>query len=336
MRHFLRDLLPMALLAGLTTTVAAQDGKVTYRDPGGKGVQTASGKIESESVAGVRVGGRTVSSADIVDVQYELPAAVRLDYNSAASTEAAKPAEAIKGYEALAKTPQVQNNRLVKRHLEYKVAALTAAQADEGPVQLQRAIAALEKFRKDHPDAWQLVPLTRTLGRLQLDREPPDLEAARQAYDDLARTNGVPADVRQELTLLAIDVLTQAGKLTEAQQRLALLPASDPRVQLYQVGLRATPANLAETVKQLEDAIAKTADPSLKAAAYNVLGDCYRRDPQHKKDALYAYLWVDVIYNQDPIEVNRAVARLASLFAELKDDDRAKKYRDRLRGKLGG
>jgi hypothetical protein len=31
--------------------------------------------------------------------------------------------------------------------------------------------------------------------------------------------------------------------------------------------------------------------------------------------------------------VNKAVARLADLFAELKDEDRAKKYRDRLRGK---
>jgi hypothetical protein len=333
MRHLFRAILAVAVLSVLTTAAPAQDGKVTYRDRGSKGVQAAAGKIESESVAGIRVGGKTVSSADIVDVQYELPASVRLDYNSAASTEATKPAEAIKGYEALAKTPQVQNNRLVKRHLEYKVAVLTAAQADEGPAQLRTAIVSLEKFRKDHPDAWQLVPVTRTLGRLHLDREPPEFEAARQAYDDLARANGVPADVRQELTLLAIDVLTQAGKLAEAQQRLASLPAGDPRVQLYQVGLRATPANLAETVKQLEDAIERTADPSLKAAAYNVLGDCYRRDPKHKKDALYAYLWVDVIYNQDPIEVNRAVARLASLFAELKDDERAKKYRDRLRGK---
>ena len=82
-----------------------------------------------------------------------------------------------------------------------------------------------------------------------------------------------------------------------------------------------------------EEYIDKTADPALKATAYNLLGDYYRRDPKHQKDALYAYLWVDVIHNQDPIESAKAVSRLAGLFQELRDEERAKKYRDRMRGK---
>jgi len=71
----------------------------------------------------------------------------------------------------------------------------------------------------------------------------------------------------------------------------------------------------------------------LKAAAYNMLGDLLRRDGKTKKDALYAYLWVDVVYNDDPAEVAKADGRLADLFGELKDEERARKYRDRLRGK---
>ena len=82
----------------------------------------------------------------------------------------------------------------------------------------------------------------------------------------------------------------------------------------------------------IKAAIEKAADPGLKALAYNTLGDVYNTKGQ-KQDAKWAYLWVDVIYNQDPIETNKAVARLADLFADLKDEDRAKKYRDRLRGK---
>src|SRR5262249_56532504 len=107
----------------------------------------------------------------------------------------------------------------------------------------------------------------------------------------------------------------------------------NPRVQVYRIGIQATADKLADAAKQLEQLIDTTTDPSLKAAAYNMLGDCYRRDPQHKKDALYAYLWVDVVYNQDPIESAQSDARLADLFGELKDEERARKYRDRLKGK---
>src|SRR5262249_54430049 len=135
--------------------------------------------------------------------------------------------------------------------------------------------------------------------------------------------------VQQEFTFLVIDLLFDAGQANAAQQRLATLPADNPRVAVYKIGTQAGPA----AAKALEEYIDKTADPALKATAYNLLGDHYRRDPKHQKDALYAYLWVDVIYNQDPVESTKAIGRLAGLFHDLKDEERAKKYRDRLRGK---
>jgi hypothetical protein len=329
----MRPALALSFLALTATAVRAEDGKVSYRERAGKGgVLTASGRIESESLAGVRVGGRTIPSSEVIEIAYDVPGAIRLDYRSA-SAETKPPAEAVKDYEALLKTPAVQGAKYLKRHVEYRIAALTAARADEGPQQLQAAADAIQKFRKENPDAWQLVPLTRTLGRLLLDKDPPDVDGARKAYDDLAATAGAPPDVKLECALLAIDLLLQSGKTADAQARLAALPAGDPRVPIYQIGVRATPEAVAETVKQLQEHIDKTPDPALKAAAYNVLGDVYRRDPKHKKDALYAYLYVDVVYNQDPVETQKAVARLAQLFDEFKDEARAKQYRDRLRGK---
>ncbi len=324
--------LPALLLALAASAAPAQD-RVTYRDRSARGgVQTATGRIESESVAGVRLGGRTISSADLVDVHYDVSGAVRLDYNSAVAAEAGRPADALKAYDALLKTPGVQANRALKRHLEYKVAALTAALAD-GAEQVPPAVAALEKFRKDHPDAWQLMPATRTLARLLLDKAPPDEAAARKAWDDLAATPGVPAEVKRECAFQVIDLLLTAGHTAEAKQKLSALPADEPRVRVYQIACQATPDNVEATARQLEALIDQTADAALKATAYNVLGDCYRRDPKHKKDALYAYLWVDVVYNQDPSEAVKAAGRLADLFGELKDDERARKYRDKARGK---
>ena len=315
------------------TALRAEEGKVSYRERTGKGgVLTASGRIESESLAGIRVGGRTIPSGEVIEIAYDVPGAIRLDYRSVAA-ETKPPAEAIKDYEALLKTPAVQGSKYLKRHIEYRMTVLTAARADEGPLQQRAAIDAIQKFKRDHPDAWQLLPLTRTLARLLLDKDPPDTDAARKAYDELGAAPGAPADVKLECTLQVIDLLLQSGKTADAQARLAALPAGDPRVPIYQIGVRAAPDKLADAAKQLQDYIDKTTDPGLKAAAYNVLGDVYRRDPAHKKDALYAYLYVDVIYNQDAAETQKAVARLAQLFDEFKDEARAKQYRDRLRGK---
>src|SRR5262249_9671898 len=226
-----------------------------------------------------------------------------------------------------------QNNKAVRRHVDYKITLLIVAQADGGRDQRQKAIAAIEKFRKDNPDSWQLVPLTNTLARLYQEQEPADLDAARRAYDDLAAAPGAPSDLKQECQVNAIDLLLAAGKLADAKQKVATLPLSDPRTKVYQIGCQASPDKLADAAKQLEDVIDKTQDRGLKAAAYTMLGDVYRRDPKTKKDAGDAYLWVDVGDNDDPGQVAKADGRLADLFNELKDEERAKKFRDKVRGR---
>lgn len=329
----MRYVLCVGLLMATASALPAEDGKVSYRERAGKGgVLTANGRIESESLAGVKVGGKTIPSSEVIEIAYDVPGAIRLDYRSVAA-ETKPPGESIKDYEALLKAPAVQGSKYLKRHVEYRIAALTAARADEGALQLKAAIDAVQKFKRENADAWQLVPLTRTLARLMLDKDPPDPEAARKAYDELIAAPGAPPDVKLECTLQVIDLLLQSGKTADAQARLAALPPGDPRVPIYQIGVRATADKLSDTARQLQEFIDKTNDPVLKAAAYNVLGDVYRRDPAHKKDALYAYLYVDVIYNQDTVETQKAVARLAQLFDEFKDEARAKQYRDRLRGK---
>src|SRR4051812_2204227 len=326
-----RIYLASALLMALALPAAAQD-RVTYRDRSAKGAALATGKIESESVAGIKLGARTIPAGDVIDVQYDI-AALKLDYPRAIAAEARSANEAQAVYEGMLKTPAVQNNRAVRRHVDYKIAMLTVARSDEGRDQRQKAIAALERFRKESPESWQLVPLTRTLARLYQDQEPPDLDAARKAYEDLAAAPGAPPELKQECQFNAIDLLLVAGKLDDARQKVASLPPSDPRTKVYQIGCQASPDKLADAAKQLEDVIDKTADRGLKAAAYTMLGDVYRRDPKTKKDAVYAYLWVDVVYNDDPAQVAKADGRLAELFGELKDEERAKKFREKVRGK---
>jgi hypothetical protein len=316
------------LFVVLAASAPAQD-RVTYRDRATKGQQTASGKIDSESLAGIKIAGRTIPIADVIDVQYELPAAIKLEYPRAIAAEARSPAEAVPVYESLLKIPAVQNNRAIKRHVEFRIAMLSAARGDEGREQAAKAVSALAKFKADHPDAWQILPLTRTMARIDLDRDPPDYAAARKAYEDLAAAPGAPPEVKEECAFQVIDLLLLSGKTDEAKRQAAALPASDPRAQVYQIGCQPS----AGAAKQLEDMINKTTDRAVKAVAYTMLGDVHRRDPKTKKEAVYDYLWVDLEYNDDTAEVAKADGRLASLFAELKDEERAKKYRDKARGK---
>ncbi|MFO0810648.1 MAG: hypothetical protein U0746_18630 [Gemmataceae bacterium] len=327
----MRTPLSITLLLLLTGLAPAQD-KVKYRDRSGKGGESlASGKVEAESVAGLKVGAKTIASGDILDVQYEVTGDLRLAYGRALGEEAKNPANAVKEYEAMLKSPVVQERKPLKRHFEYKIATIIANRAEDSVEATQRAVEALSKFRKDHPDAWQVVPVTRLLGRMLAAKQPPDLDGARKAYEDLAATKDAPAEVKQECMYLVIDMLLQAGRTEEAQARLKSLPPTDPRAKLYQIGAQAGEPEA--IVKQLEEFIDKTPDASLKAAAYNMTGDVLSRDPKFKKDALYAYLKVDLIYNQDAVEAQKAAQRIADLFQELRDEDRAKKYREKARGK---
>ena len=130
--------------------------------------------------------------------------------------------------------------------------------------------------------------------------------------------------------LRIIETLIRAKKCTVAESRLQELrknlPASDPqaaRVQVYQAECAAQSGRLPEAVSELEGIIAKTADKDLKALAYNALGDCYRLNSR-SKEALWPYLWVDVIYHQDRQEHAKALAELAKLFAERGDANRAR------------
>jgi tetratricopeptide (TPR) repeat protein len=80
-----------------------------------------------------------------------------------------------------------------------------------------------------------------------------------------------------------------------------------------------------EGVKLAEEVITKlpAEEVDLHAWAYVVLGNCYRQIPNHTKQALLAFLHVDVLYFSNPQWHAEALWNLASLWQELKKIDRA-------------
>ena len=135
----------------------------------------------------------------------------------------------------------------------------------------------------------------------------------------------------------AVQVLIEAKDCAGAEKKLNTIlksvPKGDPlaaRVQVYLAECLAVSGKLPQAVSLLEGMIALTTDKELKAVAYNGLGDCYRLNGR-PRDALWPYLWVDVIYHQDREEHIKAMTQLAQLFKEQGDRLRAQQYRDKLR-----
>jgi tetratricopeptide (TPR) repeat protein len=86
---------------------------------------------------------------------------------------------------------------------------------------------------------------------------------------------------------------------------------------------------------QLVDGIIAKADAEnleLHARAYTILGNCYVA-ANKKKDALLAFLHVDLLYSRFPEQHAEALANLATLWAEVDKADRAAQARNLLHEK---
>jgi hypothetical protein len=357
MKRFLTNLvlLTTAVLAS-GPLLRAQDA-VRYLDRTTmKEVVLNTGNIVEESPALVvykSAGGesKAIAAPDIVEITYEVPGSVRLAYRNALSDErkTMDPAlkqeerkkaflEAFKSYQEVLAHLSATRSKFVERHVHYKLARLRARQALDDPSQTDAAIAALLRFKTDYPDGWQISHCARLAAQLQLDKG--DWEGARKTYEELAATRHIPGDIQQDCALRIIETLIRAKKYAVAETRLQAvlknLPAGGPqaaRARIYQAECAGASGKLPEAVAQIEGIIAQTADKNLKGLAYNALGDCYRFN-NHPKEALWPYLWVDVIYHQDRQEHAKALAELAKLFAEQGDAARAQEYKDKLKRSL--
>jgi tetratricopeptide (TPR) repeat protein len=332
--------------------VGAQD-TIRFVERATKETVSASGAILEESPAQVvcKLAGsavKNIPASDILDIVYDVPASVRLSYRSAIAEERklSDPAtkeedrkkafsEALRSYREIQPRLAGEKSKFVERQVQFKIARLLAWWSEEDRGQSEAAVATLMRFLKEHGDGWQVSHAAKLLAEIQLDAG--NVEGARKTYQDLAATPQIPAEVQEDCEFGIVDALIRAKKLAEAEARLqALLKRAPPdsprahRVSIYGAKCHGASGKLAEAVAQLESILAKTNDRTLKAAAYNALGDCYRLN-RKPREALWPYLWVDVIYHEDRREHARAMAELAKLFEEQGDAARVKEYRDRLR-----
>jgi tetratricopeptide (TPR) repeat protein len=356
----MKRLLPSVLLVGgvilaVNSAALAQD-RIRYFDRAAKKEIPVSGAIQEETPgrvvyrAGTGAATKDVPARDIIDITYEVPSGeLSIDYKRAVADErqidtSAKEADRKKALSAAIKNYQDvlpkflktgDKYRFAHRHVQFKVARLLVRQAEEDPAQAEEAINELLKFKKEHPNSWQISQCAKLLARLQIEKG--DFEGAQKTYEDLAATRDVSKETQQECDLLVAEAMILGKKNAEAEAKLKAIlsaaPAGGPqaaRARVYLAQCQGFNGKLPEAVAQLEDIIKQAKDKSLIALAYNALGDCYRVNKQ-SREALWPYLFVDVVYHQDKQEHIKAMTQLAKLFDAQGDKARAKQYHDKLR-----
>jgi tetratricopeptide (TPR) repeat protein len=177
-----------------------------------------------------------------------------------------------------------------------------------------------------------------------------------RAAEYYARLERAPwPDYKMRAGVAAGRALLAQGKIDEARNAFERVIANEAEGDLAQsqrlaarlgkAGTMVAAKKPADAIKMVEDVL-KTANPedvSLMARAYNVLGSAYRQAGRDK-EALLAFLHVDVLYPSQPDSHPEALANLVDLWEQFHKTERAnaarktleEEYKDSPWAKKGG
>jgi hypothetical protein len=349
-RHAVRALMLFGF-AGLTAAPAtlgqqAPLDKVHFRDHSAGGtVATVDAEIK-ESAAGVQLltGKKgVISPADVIRIDYgDVKGIAKGDHYAALAAEDGRdPAKAQSSYADLLKKAGPSAPEKTRRYLAFREAVWSGRVADsktgeEFRAEAPKAAEKLAAFARATKQSWEVWPTARAAARLYTELGEHAQAAA--LLGELASVADLPRELRFEARLAEATAILRSGQLPPAEVLLDQIekdkefPATGPLQDRLTV-LRAAAKALAEQsgtmVEGLEVAVAQVKDPVAKAIGSNFLGDVYAAAGR-PRDAMWSYLWVDVVFNQDRDEQVYAVSQLVGVFEKLGDTERAGQFRERL------
>jgi tetratricopeptide (TPR) repeat protein len=246
--------------------------------------------------------------------------------------------------EALAKIDVADVERdFVKQDVEFYKGWCGARLALAGKGEITDAGRQLNAFVRAYPNNFHYLAAREAMGDLLMAGGAYD--KAEVQYAELAKAPW--PDYKMRAAVAVGRSLQAQGKHAEAIQQFdAALAArgDDPATQNERLSATLGKAvSLAETggVDEAVGIIEKVihdADPEQKqlhARAYNALGTCYEK-AEKNKEALLAFLHVDVLYNTVPEAHAEALAHLATLWKAVGQDERARESRQTLTERYGG
>jgi tetratricopeptide (TPR) repeat protein len=246
-------------------------------------------------------------------------------------------ATAIKGYEDFLKGDKLKNDK-VKTDLQFFIARAKAKQALGDPTKIAAAIGGLEDFRKKNPDSYHHYGLLALQGDLQIAAK--NYAAASATFSQLGNAPWDDVKLRARCAearlLIAQNKPDQALPIYESVLKQATAdPLMKPLKNQASLGkaacLQQTSKN-DEALGVLKTVItgATAAEAELLAEAYTLQGDSYRALGR-SKDALLAYLHVDILFAREAKYHPKSLYYLSQLWAEVGKPVRAGTAKARLK-----
>jgi tetratricopeptide (TPR) repeat protein len=244
--------------------------------------------------------------------------------------------DALEGYDGFLKGGKIASE-FVKTDLRFFIARATAKMALGDPTKVAAAVKTLEAFRKANPDSHHYYEMLALLGDLQIEAK---------SFDEAAKTFALLGkapwkDVQLQGRCAEARVLVARNKPQQAlsvYESVLAQATADPLMKPLknQAGLGKA-ACLQETGKNdqalgvLRNVIsgASAAETALLAEAYTLQGDSYRALGR-SKEALLAYLHVDVLFARETKYHPKSLYYLSQLWAEVGKPVRAGSTKARL------
>lgn len=301
----IRSLVTALLISAFAGAAFAADVDMVYRrnDTKGFGGQITTAN-KTEVVVTQKVGNKEerFPANDIERVEYQNePAVLGIVRGHIASGHFT---EALTGCQE-AMTAAASGNQNLKGEIDYLAIRALAKLAQADPAKIPPTIEKINAFNNTYRDHYRFFPVQQLLGETALLSK--DIVTADSAFSRLKETPWPEYQLIGKAgiarTLLAQDKTAEAKTLFD---EVAAAPAKTPAEKTSQMEGMLGQAKCLEKLNQVDQAttvlkrIVETAtadDTRLLAQTYLQLGNSYSLDGNHPKEAVLAYLHVDVIPN---------------------------------------
>jgi len=350
-RQAIRGLLLFGLLVVVvTSTGRAQNipDKVTVRDRKDGSNKTYDGTL-TLTPAGFQVIGTdnkkvlvTVAPDDIVKIAIgDLPGLDRNVVLGATTKEGNKEYDAARTiYQDQLKKSGLPER--TKRYLEFKKVQMTNKIVDELSMdkgwkeKAEQCVGDWNSFliAEDTKSGWEQWPATRACTRLQV--ELGKFEDAARAWGRVSKNANMPADAKLEAAMQEIDLQIRSKAYSAAATAATELSKSaagarKDRLAIYEIAAKAgADGKPLDGIEKIKAEMNKTKDASVHTTGFSVMGELYLAGGK-PRDAMWMFLWVETVLNQDKDEAFKALARLAEIFKSQMEEDLANKYREKLK-----
>jgi hypothetical protein len=347
----------MMLLAVVPTVVAQQGApdEVVYRDPETGKIETVRA-VTKESTSGISYtegkASKSIAAKDILRVDYGVLPGISDSERFLARSKELDPQsrkDTHDFYTGLLKKAGPSADEKTRRVLSFREAVWAAKVADELPMddftkEAPGVVTKLEQVVNLSKQSWESWPATEMVSRIYTELGQHDKAA--NTWAKMAATTGLPAPLKLEAQLAEVTAKIRGGGGLGAEALVGQI-ASDPavpatgaipdRITILKVASKLSmprdandPVQIPpDLIAKLEGAIAQVKDPVAKAVGYNFLGDA-RRLSGNSREAIWSYLWVDVVFDANPTEHLYALHRIIDLFEQSNDPERVDQFQTKL------